>query len=228
MDKESFLIYKSFYEPISAFSNEQLGRLFRAIFVYQISGKENQDADIAIAFKFFKNQFRLDDIKYQEICEKRRENGKKGGRPKKANGFEESKRFSEKPKKADNDNEKENENDNENDNEKENVCLMDSAVADATATKTKRNDFIPPTLSDVRAYAVEINAPEDEAEAFVDYFTSVGWKASNGRKLVDWKSAFRNWNRNSKKRYSHRQSSSSLSRTEIPHAGPGEFKDTLL
>ena len=34
--KDSFLIYKSFYKPISRLSDKQLGRLFRAIFKYQL------------------------------------------------------------------------------------------------------------------------------------------------------------------------------------------------
>ena len=32
-DKQSFLVYKNFYTPIRNLSNEQLGRLFRAILI---------------------------------------------------------------------------------------------------------------------------------------------------------------------------------------------------
>ena len=74
---ESFLIYKSFYGPISRLSNEQLGRLFRAIFEYQINGTEDVDDDIQMAFGFFKNQFWIDEQKYQVKVEKLKNNANK-------------------------------------------------------------------------------------------------------------------------------------------------------
>ena len=49
MGKESFLIYKSFYKPISKLSDKQLGRLFRAIFKYQLGEIITVEEDIEIA-----------------------------------------------------------------------------------------------------------------------------------------------------------------------------------
>ena len=106
--KESFLIYKSFYEPIKHLSDEQLGRLFRALFDFQLDGIDCNDTDIAMAFMFFKNQFRLDNEKYQKVVERNRNNGLKGGRPRNPVGLEE-------PKKADKEKDKEKENGKEND-----------------------------------------------------------------------------------------------------------------
>ena len=124
MGKESFLIYKSFYKPISKLSDKQLGRLFRAIFKYQLGEIITVEEDIEIAFEFFKNQFEIDENKYHGIVERNRSNGSKGGAPKRAKndnsddigttqinpnnpvGFSE-------PKKADNDNEYDNDSDNE-------------------------------------------------------------------------------------------------------------------
>ena len=115
--KDSFLLYKSFYGPVSGLSDKQLGRLFRAIFLYQIDGSTQVDADIHMAFAFFKNQMDIDGGKYQKVIERNKRNGSKGGRPSK----EESRsRGSEnpnnpknplgflKPKKADNENEYDN------------------------------------------------------------------------------------------------------------------------
>lgn len=84
MGKESFLIYKSFYKPISKLSDKQLGRLFRAIFKYQLGEIVTVEEDIEIAFEFFKNQFEIDENKYQGIVERNRSNGSKGGAPKRA------------------------------------------------------------------------------------------------------------------------------------------------
>ncbi len=100
--KESFLLYTSFYEPLKTLSNEQLGKLFKAIFEYEINGIEDVETDIQIAFAFIKNQLLLDSQKYEAKCQKNKENGKLGGRPKanKANGNSKTKRFKRKPKRS--------------------------------------------------------------------------------------------------------------------------------
>ena len=72
--RDGFLIYKSHYSPISGLSDEQLGRLFRAIFQWQCGEDVTPGPDLAVAFGFFENQFRIDDAKYLERCGKNREN----------------------------------------------------------------------------------------------------------------------------------------------------------
>lgn len=85
MGKDSFIIYKSFFKPISKLSDKQLGRLFRAIFEYNISGVVSVEEDIEMAFEFFKNQFDIDESKYQGKVERNRENGRRGGNQKAEN-----------------------------------------------------------------------------------------------------------------------------------------------
>lgn len=77
--KETFVLYNSFYEPIRTLKNEQLGKLFRAIFDYTIDGKITQDTDILVAFMFIKNQIDLDTQKWEEEKQKRSEAGRLGG-----------------------------------------------------------------------------------------------------------------------------------------------------
>lgn len=81
MGKEAFLIYTSFYRPISILSDKQLGRLFRAIFNYNLSEAVDVEDDIRMAFEFFKNQFDIDERKYQTKVMKNTESGRKGGNP---------------------------------------------------------------------------------------------------------------------------------------------------
>lgn len=112
--KDGFLLYKSFWEPISRLTDKQLGRLFRAIFLYQIDGSTHVDADIQMAFSFFKNQMDIDKGKYQKVVERNKRNGSKGGRPSNRENSGENPKpkitqknqwvFSE-PQKADNENE---------------------------------------------------------------------------------------------------------------------------
>ena len=77
MGKESFIIYKSYYKPIQKLSDKQLGRLFRAIFKFQLGEEVTVEEDIEMAFEFFKARFDLDESKYQGIVERNRNNGRK-------------------------------------------------------------------------------------------------------------------------------------------------------
>ena len=91
VDRQSFIIYKNFYEPIKHLDDKDLGKLFRAIFEYNLYGpslggtaKVNGYAvppEVRIPFEFFKNQFNLDDAKWMKRVKASRENGMKGGRP---------------------------------------------------------------------------------------------------------------------------------------------------
>jgi hypothetical protein len=110
-DKQAFLIYKSFYEPIKNLSPVCKGKLLDAIFQYQITGTlPDLDGGAGMAFSFFLNQFKLDEGKYQAIIERNKNNGLKGGRPKTQRNPKNPVGFQE-PKKADN--EKDNDNDND-------------------------------------------------------------------------------------------------------------------
>lgn len=86
--KEGFLLYVGFYESIKHLSDEDLGKLFRLIFHYQTNPENPVSFSVTpaveMAFNFIKNQFRVDAIKYEKRIIANRENGKKGGRPKKS------------------------------------------------------------------------------------------------------------------------------------------------
>ena len=88
----SFLLYKDFFKSIEHFSDEELGRLFRVLHEYQRSENwtEIQEQSIhptvKVAFNFYRNQFNLDDKKYEKRLIANRINALKGGRPKKGGG----------------------------------------------------------------------------------------------------------------------------------------------
>lgn len=109
---DSFVLYKSFFDPISELSDMQLGRLFRHLFRWQIDGETDPEPDIAMAFRFIVNQFRIDDFKRLAKCHINQENGKTGGRPKKTERLQENRTVTEKPNGGHNENENGNENGN--------------------------------------------------------------------------------------------------------------------
>lgn len=81
-NRESFVFYLSQYEAIADLSNEQLGRLFRAIFEKQLGKEVVLKNDIKIAFNFINNQMVVDNERYLKKCETLRANAQKGGAPK--------------------------------------------------------------------------------------------------------------------------------------------------
>ena len=118
-DRKSFIIYKNFYEPIKHLSDDDLGKLFRAIFQYQISNGVEVEDDIKIPFEFFKNQFNLDNEKWLKRAQSSRENGSLGGRPSEPRKPSGLSGLDQKPRKPDTDTVTVNVTDTENETEKD-------------------------------------------------------------------------------------------------------------
>lgn len=123
-ERDGLVFYKSHYQAIKDLKDEQLGKLFRAVFEKQLGNEVVLADDIKIAFNFINNQLVVDEKKYNEKCERARANGKRGGAPK---GNTNASKQPKQPKTSktslkEKDNEKEKEKDNEKDN-KLNIAL---------------------------------------------------------------------------------------------------------
>lgn len=157
--KEGFIIYKSFYEPLRVLSDDQIGRLFRAIFEYQINGTTKVDNDIKMGFEFFKNQFRIDDEKYDKRCKKNQENIEKYWKNKEnKQDTNEYNRIQMNTKHTDKDkeNEKENVKDNENVNEKVNENENENENVKEKEKKTNMSSKLDGAAASVLDYMNEI------------------------------------------------------------------------
>jgi len=130
--KKSFILYTDIREALSQLDDATIGKLFLHIFDYVDSGiVPDMEPLEKMAFTFIKNQIDRDFTKYQNICEKRKLAGSKGG---KARAEKQAKQTNAKFAKQnqanqadndsdnDNDNENENENDSENDSDKKYIC----------------------------------------------------------------------------------------------------------
>jgi hypothetical protein len=116
--KKSFLLHVDALTVLNELSDEQAGQLFKAIASFQNGTNLNPFGDasefgLRMAFLPFKNQFARDVEKYNGIVERNKENGKKGGRPKKDDETEKTQPVFEKPKKAVNVNDNVNVNEND-------------------------------------------------------------------------------------------------------------------
>ena len=103
-NKKSFLLHKDSLNVLDELTDEQAGKLFKAIKNYQNGIDTKLDFGLKMAFLPFKNQFIRDLEKYKDQCGTNSKNGKLGGRPKKAKESEKSESVILKAKKADSDN----------------------------------------------------------------------------------------------------------------------------
>ena len=163
--KKSFILHIDTLSVLDEMSDEQAGVLFKAIKDYQNGLIPNLDFGLRMAFIPFENQFKRDAESYDKVCLKNKENGSKGGRPKKPTITQETQVVISKPKKADSDN------DSDSDNNK--------------------NIFKQPTIEQVKAYCLERNKGVDP-ERWFDFYVSKGWLVGKA-KMKDWKASVRTW-----------------------------------
>ena len=82
--RDSFVIYTSYRDQISMLTKEQQGYLLDAMITYASTGEIiDLDTVTGMAFSFIKSQMDRDFQKYDQVVERRREAGLKGGRPRK-------------------------------------------------------------------------------------------------------------------------------------------------
>ena len=80
-----------------------------------------------------------------------------------------------------------------------------SSAPSVILNEAKRNGeshsvkFNPPSISEIRMYFAEKDAPPEEAEKFFNHYESNGWLVGGKSKMKNWQAAARNWMLNSKK-----------------------------
>lgn len=75
---DSFILYTSYYAIIEGLTDEQLGQLTRALFIYARDGKTIKlEPVVRMAFSFIKDNIDRNADKYQKKCERNRENIRK-------------------------------------------------------------------------------------------------------------------------------------------------------
>lgn len=78
--KQSFVLYADIREPLSELSDEQVGRLFRAVLDYVADGKRPKfKGALGLAFAFVRSSIDRNAEKYQRTIERRRAAGRAGG-----------------------------------------------------------------------------------------------------------------------------------------------------
>jgi len=168
-EKKSFILYADQQGVFNQLPDEIAGRLIKHIFAYVNDEQPvTEELIINIAFEPIKQCLKRDLCRWKEYLDKQSVNGKKGGRPKKANESEITQAFLDKPKKADS---------------------VSVSVNDSVNVNEKRNIFKAPTVGELKS-----EFPNIDAESFHDFYTSKGWKIGKDA-MKDWRAAARNWER---------------------------------
>ena len=199
IEKESYMLYRGWNPLFENLPKEQLGELFYAICCYQ-SGKEYtiENPLIKGVFEMVLMQFQKDEASYKEKCEAKAKNGKKGAESRwQDNGkcqTEENTDDSENGKNGkchseDGKNGKCYFSHNEEDKEEDKEEVEEVPTVPKKREARKRSST--PSVDEVREYCFERGNGVD-AETFVDFYASKGWKVGNAP-MKDWKAAVRTW-----------------------------------
>jgi len=195
-DKKSVLIYCDLIHTVEHLPDELAGRLFKHLLEY-VNDRDPQTDDVMlkIAFEPIKQQLKRDLQKYNNIVERNRANGAKGGRPKNPNKPTGLSGNPKKPKKPDTDTDTDTDNDNVNDIVKE------------KETKEQR----------ANKFALRVNAflqyDKKMREEFISYWTESNEK---GKKLrFELQKVFDIWRRLTT--WNNRNKEKIPSKTKSPH-----------
>lgn len=190
--KNSFILYTEQKAVIDKLTDEQAGKLIKAIYAHETGEEMELDAILDLVITPFLTVLEKDKEKYAEKCEKRAQAGAKGGKQRvanqanatfaKQNQANDSKSKQEEANQADNDNEY----DNDNDFKKENIKRKSTTQAKA---------FVKPTVEEVKAYCVE-RKNNVNPDKFIDFYESKGWLIGKNP-MKDWKACVRTWEKGS-------------------------------
>jgi Family of unknown function (DUF6291) len=187
MKRESFIIRRSYYEPMQKLSKDERGQLLDAVCEFALNGIEpdNLSPIAEMAFNFIGPGIERDYLTYETRAGQSRENGKQGGRPLKK--IEEPKN----PVGLKVNSE----------NNPETLSVSDSVSAsdNKEEKKKKTNVFIHPSFIEVEEYFTykikeegkNLN-PTQLAKQFYAYYESIGWLVGKN-KMKNWKSTVAGW-----------------------------------
>ena len=171
-------VWTSFREVIEPLQDAEKGRLFDMMLLYAEEGTDpgNFAGNERFVWPAAKQIIDLT----AEKAEKLRQNGLKGGRPVTKDNQEEANESKNNQSKANESHKEKKRNNKEKEgNEKEAINIV----------PLKR--FVPPTEDEVALYCLE-RRNHVNAQKFVDYYSSNGWKVGRNP-MKDWKAAVRTW-----------------------------------
>jgi len=192
--RDSMVFYRNFRDAIEKLPPDIRLEAYEQIFAYAFDEKKPSDGIAGAIVQMIVPQIDKNNKRYED--------GKKGGRPPKQNQTE----TITKP----NQNQTETTPEPKCKSVRVSECKSDkvqecksASVSECesvapTEPKAPLKRFHPPTVDEVEAYCLERNNKVN-AERFVDYYTSNGWKVGKNP-MKDWKAAVRSWEKHDDER----------------------------
>lgn len=201
-NKGSFILFTEQRAVMDKLSDEQAGRLIKAIYEYAETGVMPElDEMLDLVITPFKLSIDRNNSKWQETKQKRSEAGKLGAEAKKQKQAKQANANFVKQSQANEANAESDKQSQANqavsvsDSVSVSVSVNDSvSVNKIKKEKRKRKDFIPPTLEAIEQYAKEKQLNVDTRK-FYDYFTESKWIDKNGAEVSNWKLKLITWSK---------------------------------
>lgn len=185
--RDSFVLYRSFFEAISELEPIQQAEVYNAIGNFALNGEESELAGIPKAiFALIKPQLLANQKRYVNGCKDKQTTSKTQANDKQDISKQQANDKQNVSKQQANNKQTISERQaNENENENENVNDIKESV------REKAFRFSPPTVGEVETYCSEQRI-EVDANRFVNFYESKGWLVGK-TKMKDWQAALRGW-----------------------------------
>jgi len=186
MDKNNFLMYKDFKSSIDILTDEQAGKLIKAVFNY-VNGRiepDFKDGMLKMAFNILKTQLERDLESYKKRVKASQENGKLGGRPPKEDKpnkptrLKKTKLVAPKPRKGDSVSvsDKDSVNGIDKENIKE-VSLLETAIEDFIKFRKKiKNAMTDKAIELLKIELSKLTDNDTDKIAIIEQSILNGWK----------------------------------------------------
>lgn len=187
------ILHAEYFEYIRLLSEAEAASLWGLLDAFVNGGdveslSRQASAAVQITFKVISERAGREMQRCEAITRRNRENGKKGGRPKKAeeeNRTETEENPTETQQKP-------------NDNPKNLIPIPIPIPIEKEKSIKEKSRFKKPTVEEVEAYCRE-RGNSLSAQGFINYYDSVGWVIGKDKPMRDWRAAVRTWEQRDKK-----------------------------
>ena len=190
--KKGFILLNNQIETIETLTDEQAGQLLKAFYYYNTGREVKLKGLMKTVFNNFKVVFDENEQKYQEKCEKNKQNIENYWKKVK----EEQSNTNEYERKRMN-TMATNINKNINTNINTNINENNKNINNNIKSERENNIDTPtasPTLDDIFSYSVSKGIEDKNyCEKFYNDYESIGWVNGTGREIKNWKLVFNNW-----------------------------------
>ena len=211
--KKGFLLLNNQIEIIETLTDEQAGQLLKAFYDYNLGKEIKLNGLMRTVFNNFKVVFDENEQKYQEKCEKNKQNIEnywKKIKEQNTNEYECIQSNTNVYEKIRTNTMATNININKNINTNINTNKSKLNNNNININNSERENIntptASPTLAEIYNYACSLDINDKEyCEKFYNHYESIGWVNGTGQEIKNWKLVFNNWLKKDNKQNDRRE-----------------------